>query len=153
MLRSPPFNAQADCKGGEGARGATCCYPQEIPTSQHKERHSSPLWLPVCHRLLHEEMEALRAWRGDVRGACREPELDRSGLSMLQGWTRAQAPGQREQLPWWLTIEQVIVIDRLSMESKLAQVNAGKIHANGSGPSGLGMMQPEGHPQGGKLKT
>ena len=86
-------------------------------------------------------------------GACREPELDRSGLSMLQGWTRAQAPCQREQLPWWLTIEQVIVIDRLSMESKLAQVNAGKIHAIGSGPSGLGMMQPEGRPQQGKLKT
>ena len=28
-----------------------------------------------------------------------------------------------------------------------------KIHATGSGPSGLGMMQPEGCPQQGKLKT
>ena len=28
-----------------------------------------------------------------------------------------------------------------------------KIHATGSSPSGLGMMQPEGHPQQGKLKT
>ena len=28
-----------------------------------------------------------------------------------------------------------------------------KIHATGSGPSGLGMMQPEGRPQQGKLKT
>ena len=82
-----------------------------------------------------------------MRGACREPELDRSGLSTLQGQTQAQAPCQREQLPWWVTIEKVIVIDRLSMESKLAQVNVGKIHATGFGPSGLGMMQPEGRPQ------
>ena len=50
-------------------------------------------------------------------------------------------------------IVQVIVIDRLSMESILAQVKARKIHATGSGTSGLGMMQPEGHPQQGKLKT
>ena len=28
-----------------------------------------------------------------------------------------------------------------------------KIHAAGSGPSGLGIMQPEGRPQQGKLKT
>ena len=28
-----------------------------------------------------------------------------------------------------------------------------KIHATGSAPSGLGMMQPEGRPQQGKLKT
>ena len=28
-----------------------------------------------------------------------------------------------------------------------------KIHATGSGLSGLGMMQPEGRPQQGKLKT
>ena len=28
-----------------------------------------------------------------------------------------------------------------------------KIHATGSGPSGLGMMQPEGRPKQGKLKT
>ena len=27
-----------------------------------------------------------------------------------------------------------------------------KIHATGSGPSGLGMMQPEGRPQQGKLR-
>ena len=81
------------------------------------------------------------------------PELDRSDLSMLQGRTQAQASCQREQLPWWVTVKQVIVIDRLSMESKLAQVNAGKIHAAGSGPSGLGMMQPKGRPQQGKLKT
>ena len=36
------------------------------------------------------------------------------------------------------------------------QINLGKcrkIHATGSGPSGLGMMQPEGRPQQGKLKT
>ena len=52
-----------------------------------------------------------------------------------------------------MTIKQVIVIDRLSMENELTQVNAGEIHAIGSGPSGLGMMQPEGRPQQGKLKT
>ena len=52
-----------------------------------------------------------------------------------------------------MTIKQVIVIDRLSMESKLAQVNAGEVHATGSGPSSLGMMQPEGRPQQGKLKA
>ena len=36
------------------------------------------------------------------------------------------------------------------------QINFGKcrkIHATGSGPSGLGMMQPEGRPQQGKLQT
>ena len=57
------------------------------------------------------------------------------------------------RLSRWVTIKQAIVIDRLSMESNLAQVSAGKMHATGSGPSGLGMMQPEGHPHQGKLKT
>ena len=56
------------------------------------------------------------------------------------------------RLPWWVTIKQVIVIDRLSMESNLAQANAGKMYATRSGPSGLGMMQPEGRPEQGKLK-
>ena len=86
-------------------------------------------------------------------------------LSTLQGRTRAQTPclaflceGSRRktigaQLSWWAAMKQVIVIGRLSMERKLAQVNVGKIHATGSGPSGLGMMQPEGRPQQGKLKT
>ena len=50
-----------------------------------------PLWLPVCHWLLFEEMKALRAWGGDVRGACREPELGRSDLSTWQGKTHAPA--------------------------------------------------------------
>ena len=43
-----------------------------------------------------------------------------------------------------VTIKQVITIDRLCMRRKLAQVNAGMIHATGSDPSGLGMMQPKG---------
>ena len=55
--------------------------------------------------------------------------------------------------PWWVTIKQAITIDSLCMESELAQVNAEKMQATGSGPSGLGMMQPEGRPQQGKLKT
>ena len=56
---------------------------------------------------------------------------------------RRSARGSRREV----TIKQVIVIDRLSMESKLAQVNAGEVHATGSGSSGLGMMQPKGRPQ------
>ena len=111
------------------------------------------LWLLVCHWLLCEEMKALRAWGGDVRGACREPELDRSGLSTLQGRTRAQAPCQREQLPWWVAIEQTIITGRLRMRGRSAWVNAERYMPLGSGPSGLGMMQPEGRPQQGKLKT
>ena len=94
--------------------------------------------------------------------------LDRAqplDLSTLQGRARAQTPcltlsreGSRRKttgarLPWWVTIKQAIVIHRLRMESNLAQVNAGKMHATGSGPSGLGMMQPEGRPQQGKRKT
>ena len=31
--------------------------------------------------------------------------------------------------------------------------NCRKIHTTGSGPSSVGMMQPEGRPQQGKLKT
>ena len=31
MLRSPPFNAQANCMGEEGARGTARCNPQEVP--------------------------------------------------------------------------------------------------------------------------
>ena len=57
------------------------------------------------------------------------------------------------RFPWWVTIKQTIVIDRLSMESNLAQVIAGKMYATMSDPSGLGMMQPEGRPQQGKLKA
>ena len=52
-----------------------------------------------------------------------------------------------------VTIKQVITIGRLCMKSELAYVNARTIHATGSDPSGLGMMQPEGHPQQSKLKT
>ena len=62
MLRSPPFNAQANCTGEEEARGAACYPPHEIPANQYKEKHGLLLWLPACHRLLREEMEALRAW-------------------------------------------------------------------------------------------
>ena len=62
MLRSPPFNAQADYMEEVGARSAVCSYPHEILASQHKEEHGLPLWLPACHWLLHEEMKALRAW-------------------------------------------------------------------------------------------
>ena len=62
MIRSPPFNVQADYLEEVGARSATWCYPLEIPASQHKEEHDLPLWLPACHWLLREEMKALRAW-------------------------------------------------------------------------------------------
>ena len=48
-------------------------------------------------------------------------------------------------------IEQAIVVGRLSMESRSTWINA--MRATGYGPSGLGMMQPEGRPQQGKLKT
>ena len=64
-----------------------------------------------------------------MRGACREPELGRSGFSTWQGRTRAPAPCWREEAPWEATIEQVVIgqvtiIGRLSMEVKSAWVNA-----------------------------
>ena len=62
MLRSPPFNVQADCTGEEEARGAACRPPHEIPANQHKGKHGLPLWLPACRWLLREEMKALRVW-------------------------------------------------------------------------------------------
>ena len=88
-----------------------------------------------------------------MRGVCHETELGRPDLSTLQGRTHAHAPCQCEWPPWEARVKQITIIGRLGMESILAQVNAGKIHAIGSGPSGLGMMQPEGRPQQGKLKT
>ena len=36
--------------------------------------------------------------------------------------------------------------------NKLVQIDARTIHATGTDPSGLGMMQPEGRPQQSKLK-
>ena len=83
-----------------------------------------PLWLPAYHWLLREEMKALRAWWGDVRGACREPELDRSGLSTWQGRTHAPAPCQCEEAPWEATTEHAVITSRLSMEGKSTRVNA-----------------------------
>ena len=62
MLRSTPFNVQADYSEEVGARGAAWYYPHEIPTSQHKEQHDLLLWLPACRWLLHEGVKALRAW-------------------------------------------------------------------------------------------
>ena len=62
MLRSPPFNMQADYLEEVGARGATWCYPREIPASQHKEEHDLPLWLPAYCWLLCEGVKALRTW-------------------------------------------------------------------------------------------
>ena len=62
MLRSPPFNVQADYLDEVGARGAAWCYPHEIPASQHKEEYDLPLWLPACRWLLREGVKALRAW-------------------------------------------------------------------------------------------
>jgi len=58
MLRSPPFNVQADYLEEVGARGAAWCYPREIPLSQHKEEHDLLLWLPVCRWLLREGVKA-----------------------------------------------------------------------------------------------
>ena len=48
---------------------------------------------------------------------------------------------------------EMIIISRLSVEGKSVWIDAGNIHATGSDPSSLGMMQPEGRPQQGKLKT
>ena len=58
-----------------------------------------------------------------------------------------------EKAPWEAMIEQAIAVGRLSMKRQISLGKCRKIHATGSGPSGLGMMQPEGRPQQGKLKT
>ena len=62
MLRSPPFNVQADYLEVVGARGTAWYYPREIPASQHKEKHSLPLWLHFRRQLLCEETKVLRDW-------------------------------------------------------------------------------------------
>ena len=87
-----------------------------------------------------------------MRGACHEPELDHSGLSTWQGWTRGLVLCQCEEAPWEATTEQV-VIGQIKHGRRISLVKCEKIHAAGSGPSGLGMMQAEGRPQQGKLKT
>ena len=86
-----------------------------------------------------------------MRG-CRGPELDRSDLSAWQGRTHALAPcpcgapgGGDDRAggsSWQVKHGEQINKDKCR-----------KIHATGSGPSGLGMMHPEGRPQQGKLKT
>ena len=50
------------------------------------------------------------------------------------------------------TTEQV-AIRQVKHRRQTSLSKCRKIHATGSGPSGLGMMQPEGRPQQGKLKT
>ena len=58
-----------------------------------------------------------------------------------------------EKASWEAMIEQVIIMGRSSIGRKISLGEYRKIHATGSGPSGLGMMQPEGRPQQGKLKA
>ena len=47
---------------------------------------------------------------------------------------------------------QVIIIRQFMQEGKLVQIDARTIHATGTDPSGLGMMQPERRSQQSKLK-
>ncbi len=81
-----------------------------------------------------------------MRGACREPELDRSGLSTWQGRTHAPAPCLCQKAPREAMIEQV-VIRQIKHGRQISLGKCRKIHATRSSPSGLGMMQPEGRPQ------
>ena len=105
MPRSPPFNAQADCMGEEGAHGAACCHSHEIPASQHKEKHGFAVMVASLALRRDEGTEGLVS---DMRGACREPELDRSGLLTWQGRTHAPASCLCEEAPWEATIDQVV---------------------------------------------
>ena len=41
MLRSPPFNVQADFLEEERARGSASYYPREVPAGHHEEKHGS----------------------------------------------------------------------------------------------------------------
>ena len=44
-------------------------------------------------------------------------------------------------------VRQLVILRQLAKEGKLALIDAKGIHAAGTSPYGLGMMQPEGRPQ------
>ena len=52
MLRSPPFNAQANCTREKETRGAACYPSHGIPVNRHKKKHGLPLQLSACRWLL-----------------------------------------------------------------------------------------------------
>ena len=52
MLRSPPFNTQANHTREKETRGASCYPPHEVPVNRHKKKHGLPLQLSACRWLL-----------------------------------------------------------------------------------------------------
>ena len=90
---------------------------KEILRAHHKKNESLLLQLPARCWLLwkgNEGTKGLVRWR--LAGLPR-PELSHSGLSMLQGRTHAQASCQCERLQGQMSIEQAIIIGRLSMNA------------------------------------
>ena len=100
MLRHPPFNVQADRAGDKERRLATppALLLERVLRISHEGKQGLLLRLPANHWSLRGSdwgTEGLVRWR--LAGLLR-PELDHSGLSMLQERTRAHAPCQSERL-------------------------------------------------------
>ena len=71
---------------------------------------------------------------------------------ILKKDNRHAAPMVMRAVTGGVSDKQVIVIEQLKQSGKLAQIEARTVHATGTDPSSLGMMQPEGRPQQGKLE-